>query len=83
VTLGGIDPDSVQVELYADALANDAMIRVPMERRESLPGLANTGRYEVELRTSRPVWHFTARVLPRRDGVSVPTEIPLIAWERR
>ena len=83
VTLGAIDSGSVLIELYADPLANDAAIRAPMERRESLPGLPNAARYEVELRTSRPLWHFTARVLPRGESVSVPTEIPLIAWGKR
>lgn len=83
VTLGAIDPSSVLVELYADPLGDDAMIRAPMERRASLPGLGNGARYEVELRTSRPLWHFTARVLPRHEGVAVPSEIPLIAWGRR
>jgi starch phosphorylase len=83
VALGAIDSGSVLVELYADPVANDAGVRAPMERRESLPGLPNGYRYEVELRTSRPLWHFTARVIPRREGVSVPTETPLIAWGRR
>jgi len=83
VTLGAIDAESLLVELYADAVENDAAIRAPMQRRESLPGLSNAARYEVELRTSRPLWHFTARVVPRHDGASVPAEIPLIAWGKR
>ena len=83
VTLGAIDAASVLVELYADAVGNDTAIRAPMQRRESVPGSSNAARYEVELRTSRPLWHFTARVVPRHDGVSVPAEIPLITWGRR
>lgn len=80
VTLGAIDAGSVVVELYAEAVGDDAPIRARMERRESVPGLSNAARYDVELRTSRPLWHFTPRVLPRHDGASVPAEIPLIAW---
>jgi starch phosphorylase len=83
VTLGAIDSASVLVELYADAVADDAAIAAPMERRESLAGLPNGARYEVALRTSRPLWHFTARAVPQREGVSIPSEIPLIAWGRR
>ena len=83
VTLGAIDASSVSVELYADPVGDEPAVRAPMERRESLPGLANGARYQVELRTARPLWHFTARAMPSRDGVSIPSELPLIAWGRR
>lgn len=83
VTLGAIDAGSVLVELYADPVGDEPAVRAPMERRESLPGLANGARYQLELRTARPPWHFTARALPSRDGVSIPSELPLIAWGRR
>ena len=83
VALGPIDASSVLVELYADAVAGSPAERQPMERRESVPALANGARYSAKLRTDRPLWHFTPRVIPRKDGVSVPGELALIAWGRR
>ena len=83
VALGAIDPASVLVELYADPVDDGPAIRAPMERRETLPGIANGARYALELRTERPSSHFTARVVPRHEGVAIPAELPLIAWGRR
>jgi hypothetical protein len=39
--------------------------------------------YHGEVKTSRPAWHFTARARPVRDGVALPTELPLISWGSR
>lgn len=83
VVLGAIDPEWVLVELYADALGGAAAVRLPMTRGDSLPALPNGARYTAKLETSRPLWHFTPRVLPRRQGVRIPAELPLIAWGRR
>ncbi|HEY7237334.1 MAG TPA: alpha-glucan family phosphorylase [Gemmatimonadaceae bacterium] len=83
ITLGAIDPSSVLVELYADAVAEEPTVRVAMTRKEAVPDMPNAARYVAELRTPRPLWHFTPRVQPRRTGVSIPTELPLIAWCRR
>ena len=82
VVLGSIDPEWVLVELYADGLAGAASVRLPMTRRASAPGLPNGARYVAQLETDRPLWHFTPRVLPRRPGVRLPAELPLIAWGR-
>ena len=83
VALGPIDPEMVSIELYADPVDGEPMIRVPMERKQSVPGASNGAVYEVELTAARPSWHFTARVVPRRGGVAIPSELPLIAWGRR
>jgi starch phosphorylase len=58
-------------------------MRIPLERAAPMAGVTNGAIYRAAISTSRPSWHFTARVIPRRDGVRIPMELPLIAWGQR
>ena len=76
-----IDPDSISVELYADVLGARRATRVPMRREAPLVG-AHGFVYRAEVPDDRPAGHFTPRAIPSRAGVSIPLELPLIAWAR-
>lgn len=80
VYLGRVSPEDVVVELYADALGAEPAVRAVMTRVAPLTGAENGHRYSATLRTARPRGHFTPRVVPRRDDVLIPLELPLIRW---
>jgi glycogen phosphorylase len=81
VYLGGLDPSSVKVELYADSLNGG-----PAFRKEMCPGTTHaleSGAYLYNVRTpaTRPATDFTARIMPHHP-LALPTEIRRIVWHR-
>jgi starch phosphorylase len=81
VSLGELAPDSVAVELYADAIGGDAPERHPMTRAAQAVA-AGVYRYSVTVAGARPPNHYTPRLIPHFDGVSVPLEADQIRWQR-
>jgi starch phosphorylase len=82
VYLGGLDPEAVQVELYADGLDGSASVRQEMTRIGPLVGAVNGYAYRAEVPASRPATDYTARVIPHCPGVRVPLEAHRILWQR-
>lgn len=82
VQLGEIDPESVRLEVYADAIADSAAVRLLMVRDPQAPGLREPNTYRASLLTSRTPSDFTLRMLPCRVGVAVPLEASPITWQR-
>lgn len=81
VYLGEITPDSVQVQLYADALENDEPpTRLIMQQSASLPGTLHGYRYQCTINTSRPFTDFTPRVVAHHPNACIPAENHLILW---
>jgi starch phosphorylase len=81
VYVDDIDPESLSVELYADSTAGRAASRTPMRREAPLVG-AHGFVYRAEVPADRPASDFTPRAVPARAGVSIPLELPLVAWPR-
>jgi glycogen phosphorylase len=81
VYLGGLDPNSVRVELYADGVNGGEPVRQEMKRVEQLAG-ANGTIYSTRVPTTRPATDYTARVIPQHGGVAVPLEAAQILWQR-
>ncbi len=79
VYLDNLDPEAVRVELYADGEAPE---RVEMKRVRQLVGAINGYAYHAEVAATRPASDYTARLIPHRDGVSVPLEAAHILWQR-
>lgn len=79
VSLNGIDPESVRVELYANN--NGTSIREPMKRVEQLrePGWHE---YQTVVSAEKPVAEYTARILPFNRELFLPLESPYILWQR-
>jgi len=81
VYLGGLDPVTVLVELYAEGINRDVPVRQEMVRGQQLVG-ANGYIYHGEVSSTRPVTDYTPRVIPFHAGVAVPLEAPFILWQR-
>jgi glycogen phosphorylase len=77
-----LDPDAVRVELYADGGNGIASERVEMERVRQLVGATHGYAYRAGVPATRPAMDYTARVIPRCDGVAIPLEDARILWQR-
>ncbi|HLK80770.1 MAG TPA: alpha-glucan family phosphorylase [Xanthobacteraceae bacterium] len=79
--LGENDPSALEVQLYADRVAELPAVAVPMlpvaisDRRE--PRI-----FEALVTSERPAEHFTPRVVPRHPAARVPLEEAQILWFR-
>jgi starch phosphorylase len=82
VYLDELDPDMVQVELYADGVDGDGPVRQEMKRVRQLVGAANGYAYSARVAATRPATDFTARVIPCCAGAAVPLETAHILWQR-
>jgi starch phosphorylase len=81
VYLGGLDPKSVRVELYADGVNGGEPEQQEMRRGEPLTE-ANGYTYSAQVPATRPATNYTARVIPQHDSVAVPLELARILWQR-
>jgi starch phosphorylase len=80
VDLGGINPNAVCVELYADVLDGDPFRQAMTHTDKLLKSERNT-IYTAEVPATRPASDFTARIIPKFPDVAVPLEMNLILWQ--
>jgi starch phosphorylase len=83
VYLGELSPDSVRVELYAEARGTGEPLRKIMTARGPLaPGLGGEGGqlFEAVVPADRPPGDYTARALPFHASAMLPIEAPLVTW---
>ena len=82
VLLNDLDPNAVQVELYADGINGGDAVREEMKRAQPLPDASRRYVYHAMVPTARPTNDYTVRVIPQRTGVAVPLESDRILWQR-
>ncbi|HLH78614.1 MAG TPA: alpha-glucan family phosphorylase [Candidatus Binataceae bacterium] len=82
VYLGGMNPEGVAVELYADELDGASLVRVPMVRAEAITGAVNGWTYQASVGKDRSADQYTPRVVPYHPEASVPLEARQIVWFR-
>lgn len=82
VQLGGLDPDSVQVQLYAEAGAGHGLEQHTAVPTRGLFDRTGTYVYQADIPAVRPAGDYTARVLSHREAVSLPLELECILWQR-
>ena len=82
VYLDELDPNAVQVELYADGVDGDGPVRQEMKRVRQLVGAAGGYAYSARVDATRPPTDYTARAIPCCAGVAVPLEAARILWQR-
>jgi starch phosphorylase len=82
VYLDSLDPDAVQVELFANGVNGGTPERVTMNRVRQLVGALNGYAYSAEVAARRPAADYTARLVPHYDGVAIPLENPHVLWQR-
>jgi len=81
VHLGGLDPEWVDVELYADRGDGGDPARQAMQR--GAPLAAESGfSFSARVPATRPASDYTIRLFPRFPGVRVPLEARHILWQR-
>jgi starch phosphorylase len=81
--LGGLDPDAVRAELYADPIgAGQAPVRVPLTRDRKLDGPGNGYLYRALVEAARSAEDYTARLIPHHRDAAVPLEAGEILWQR-
>ena len=82
VHLGGLDPEAVRVELYANAVSGGPPEHHPMERARKLDVAGDGYEYSATIPAVRPLGDYTARLLPHHPLASVPLEAHEIRWQR-
>jgi glycogen phosphorylase len=82
VYLNDLDPKAVRVELYADGINGGSPSRQEMKLIRTLKGSPGGYVYNVSVSAARASADYTARVIPRCDGVSIPLEETQIRWQR-
>ena len=80
VYLGGLDPDAVRVELFANGTNGQGPLLKPMSRGVQLPGDGFV--YTASVAATRPAGDFTPRVIPYHPNASVPVEASQILWQK-
>jgi glycogen phosphorylase len=82
VGLHGLDPKVVRVELYADGIKDSPPVRQEMTCLHPLADESGGYAFSATVPATRPPADYTARVMPRCDGVEIPLEDPRILWQR-
>lgn len=76
-----LDPDMLQVELFANGINGDSPIVLKMTQDTKIDETANGYQYTASVNDSRPASDYTARVVPLVPNISVPLEISKIVWQ--
>jgi starch phosphorylase len=82
VFLKDVSPDSIRMEVYADAQKGGTTVRQEMTRLRQLPGEAGGYLFSATVSSSRPAADYTARIMPHFDGAALPLEAGWILWQK-
>ena len=82
VNLGGISPEAVRVELYAEESPTAHQIRLVMNLDRQLASVEDDYVYTVQTSVSRSPGDFSVRIIPHYPGVAVPLEETHIIWQQ-
>ena len=82
VYLGDVDSSGISVELYANGENGEGPIRITMNQSDAIPGMVNAYLYQCEAPKSRPIEHYTPRIVPFHPYVAIPLENAEILWHR-
>jgi len=82
IGLHGLEPKAVRVELYADGIKGGPPVRQEMTCLHPLADESGVYVYSATMDVGRPAMDYTARVMPRFDGVAIPLEDARILWQR-
>jgi starch phosphorylase len=79
--LDDIDPNAIEVELYAEPLGSDTPERIKMTRGDELVGAVKGWTYAAQVPSNRRTDEFTPRVIPRHPDAAIPLEAAQILWQ--
>lgn len=77
-----LDPDALQVELFADGDGGDHSFRHEMKRISQPVGTPTFHVFGANVPATRPAAAYTPRVIPKLAGVAIPMEVAKILWQR-
>jgi starch phosphorylase len=81
VSLGNLDSDAIQVELYANAPNGGSPLRQVMTRGERLAD-GNGYVYSARVPAAHQAADYTPRLIPQHTEAAVPLEATQILWQR-
>ena len=81
VFFSDLDPDLIQVELFADGTNGAKPEIIEMKRETKTGGSTNTYYYNALASSERPASDYTPRALTEIAGVLIPLESTLITWQ--
>jgi starch phosphorylase len=82
VRLHDLDPNAVRVELCAEGVMGGAPVRQEMKRISQPASASGDFVYSATVSAARLSADYTARVIPRCDGIAIPLENARILWQR-
>jgi starch phosphorylase len=83
VYLGELNPEFVQVELYADAHEHGGPpTRIVMTRGETMAGAINSHRYRADAPSQHAAENYCPRIVPHHPQARIPLEERHIRWFR-
>jgi glycogen phosphorylase len=82
VSLGGLSPGLVRVQLYAEPTDGEAPAPVVMDLKGPVPGSVDGYYYTAKAPADRPARHYTPRIVPHHPDALVPLEDGHIRWRR-
>lgn len=80
VDLHGISPEELCIEIYADPHNECAPFHQEMEIWNQEPTKTNIMTFVARVPAGRPLAHYTPRILPRNEHLSIPLECHQILW---
>jgi starch phosphorylase len=82
VDLENLDPESVRVQLCSEPGAGTGAVTQEMSLTGPVAGHPGQYVYSGSVPAARPSTDYTARLIPRREGVAVPLEYGRVLWQR-
>ena len=82
IALADLDPNAVQVQLFADGLDGAAAVQQEMKLSRQMTRTSKYHVYEAQVSAARPAQDYTARVIPKGHGAMIPLEDARILWQR-
>lgn len=82
VLLNALDPQAVQVELYADSAPDGAGERHELQLLQQPDTATGACLYGAAVSAARPAADYTPRIIPRYPGVNIALEATHILWLR-
>jgi glycogen phosphorylase len=80
IFLGGLDPQMLEVELYAEPQADGKIFQ--QEMQPNRPVSDGYVMYSSTVPATRPVTDYTVRVIPSEPQAAVPIEANQILWQK-
>jgi starch phosphorylase len=81
VYLGGLGPEMVRVQLYADPIDGGEPARHMLACGRKIDGPGNGYEFDVSVPAVRPAGDYTLRLLPFHPAATVPLETHEILWQ--